>query len=357
MPRSFRSSLIILILLFNLTTLFAQTESSNEAKVLTIGLTEAPPFIIKTGDQFSGLSISSWELVNKELDANFRYKYYSSLSDLLLAVESNEVDLSINPITVTDNRMKKLEFSQPYFISHTGIVKHKESEVWNYLKNLISWNFISAILILLGVIFFFGFLVWLFERKHNAEEFGNGTKGIMEGFWWSAVTMTTVGYGDKSPRTLGGRIIGLIWMFLAIIMISSLTAGIASSLTVKNMNNEITEVNDLDRFNVITVGSSSAQELLELYGIQNDVVFNQKEGIDALISKKANVFVYDKPILTYEISKRNLGDKLEILEKNLKKDYYSYTFPKGSKLVKIIDPLLISTLKTVKWNKLVSEYN
>ncbi len=193
--------------------------------------------------------------------------------------------------------MKKMEFSQPYFISHTGIAKKKESEIWNYLKNLISWNFISAILILLGVIFIFGFLVWLFERKHNEEEFGKGTKGILQGFWWSAVTMTTVGYGDKSPRTLGGRVIGLIWMFMAIIMISSLTAGIASSLTVKNMNDEITEVQDLDRFNVTTVGSSSAQELLDLYNIENNSVLNEIEGIDALMAKEANVFIYDKPIL------------------------------------------------------------
>ncbi len=61
--------------------------------------------------------------------------------------------------------------------------------------------------------------------------------------------------------------------------------------------------------------------------------------------------------LKYEISRRQLGDELEVLEKNLKKDYYSYTFPKGSKLVRKIDPLLISTLKTVKWNNLVSNYN
>ncbi|MGO2102628.1 MAG: ion channel [Psychroflexus halocasei] len=44
--------------------------------------------------------------------------------------------------------------------------------------------------------------------------------------------MTTVGYGDKSPLSLGGRIVGLIWMFMAVIILSSLTAGIASALTV-----------------------------------------------------------------------------------------------------------------------------
>jgi len=357
MLKNYKLPFFILFLLFTLQPSFSQTDTVSTSDKITIGLTDAPPFVIKKGDKFSGLSITSWELVNEQLEANFEYKYYSSLSALLQAVENHDVDLSINPITVTDNRMKMLEFSQPYFISHTGIAKKKESEVWNYLKNLISWNFISAILVLLGIIFFFGFLVWLFERKHNEEEFGKGTKGIMQGFWWSAVTMTTVGYGDKSPRTLGGRVIGLIWMFMAIIMISSLTAGIASSLTVKNINNEITQVQDLDRFKVATVGSSSAQELLDLYNIESDSVMNEIEGIDALLAQDANVFIYDKPILKYEISRRQLGDELEVLEKSLKKDYYSYTFPKGSELVRTIDPLLISTLKSVKWNNLVSNYN
>jgi len=357
MPNNFKFFYFFILLFCFQNALYSQTDTLSSTKKLTIGLTDAPPFVIKKGDKFTGLSISSWELVNEDLESNFEYKYYSSLSDLLNAIETHEVDLSINPITVTDNRMKKLEFSQPYFISHTGIAKKKESEIWNYLKNLISWDFISAILILLGVIFIFGFLVWLFERKHNQEEFGKGTKGILQGFWWSAVTMTTVGYGDKSPRSLGGRVIGLIWMFMAIIMISSLTAGIASSLTVKNINNEITGVQDLDRFKVATVGSSSAEEMLELYNIDHYTILNEIEGIDALLAKDATVFIYDKPILKYEISRRQLGDELEVLEKNLKKDYYSYTFPKGSKLVRKIDPLLISTLKTVKWNNLVSNYN
>lgn len=357
MPKNYKFFLSTILLILNLNLLFSQTDSISNSNKITIGLTEAPPFVINKDGKFSGLSISSWELVNEQLEANFEYKYYSSLSELLQAIENNEVDLSINPITVTDNRMKKLMFSQPYFISHTGVAKKKESQVWSFVKNLISWEFISAILILLGVIFFFGFLVWLFERKHNKDEFGKGINGILQGFWWSAVTMTTVGYGDKSPRSLGGRVIGLIWMFMAVIMISSLTAGIASSLTVKNINDEINEVKDLDKFKVATVASSSAQELLELYNISYESVLNGKEGMDALIAKDVNVFIYDKPILQYEISRRELDDDFEVLERNLKKDYFSYTFPKGSNLVDKIDPLLISTLKTVKWNTLMSTYN
>lgn len=346
----------LLFLLSCVLSAAAQDSISQASEPLVIGLTETPPFVTEQNGEFKGLSVSSWELVNQKLELDYRYKTYPSLASLLQALKNGEVDFSINPITVTDKRMEYLDFSQPYFISHTGIAKPKESEIWNFLRNLWSWDFISAILILLGVIFIFGFLIWIFERKKNKEEFGEDARGILQGFWWSAVTMTTVGYGDKSPRTFGGRLVGLIWMFMAIIMISSLTAGIASSLTVKSINEEISSVEDLERFDVTTVSSSSAQELLDMYHIETEKVSNGREGIENLLKKKKGIFVYDEPILKYEIEKLKLDDDLEVLQKTLKKDYYSYSFPKDSKLVDEIDPSLISTMKTMQWSSLMKDY-
>lgn len=323
---------------------------------LIIGITPTPPFVSEENGNYSGLSITSWELVNDKLQADFEYKVYPSLTDLLAAVESNEVDLSINPVTVTDQRMRRIDFSQPYFISYTGIAQKQETSIWRYLSNILSWNFLSAIFILIAVIFIFGFFVWIFERKSNNEQFGGGVKGMFQGFWWSAVTMTTVGYGDKAPVTLGGRIVGFIWMFIAIIMISSLTAGIASSLTVQNISDEIHSVQDLNKFDVITVAGSSAGELLEQYNIRNEEVLNAREGIQEILDRDFSLFVYDEPILKYEIDRRELNGELEVLQQTLKRDYYSYSFPKDSPLVEQIDPLLVSTLKSMEWNQLIREY-
>lgn len=349
----------LLFLLISFQSIFALAQDSlnlNVPKQLVIGITETPPFIILENNEYKGISISSWEMVNEELEADYRFETFPNLNALLKAVENGTVDLSINPITVTDQRMRKIDFSQPYFISHTAIAKKDESKIWKYISNILSWNFISAILILVGVIFIFGFLVWLFERNSNEDQFKKGHKGIFQGFWWSAVTMTTVGYGDKSPRTFGGRFVGLIWMFMAIIMISSLTAGIASSLTVQNMHDEINGVQDLEKFEVVTVQSSSAQELLDQYSINSTKVVNVAQGFDAIAESKDVLFVYDQPILNYYISNHSLQDKFVVLPKMLKKDYYSYSFPKGSTLVEKIDPILVSTLKTMEWQNLVKDY-
>lgn len=345
-----------LFLFFISSLIFAQQDTISVGNKYIIGLTVAPPFVVEEDGAYSGLSISSWELVNEELEADFEFRTYPSLVDLLAAVENEEVDFSINPVTVTDLRMQRLDFSQPYFISYTGIARKSNIKFWSYLANIFSWNFLSGVLILVGVIFLFGFLVWIFERKRNEQEFGGGLKGIFQGFWWSAVTMTTVGYGDKSPKTWGGRFIGLIWMFMAIVMISSLTAGIASSLTVQNISDEIGSVQDLGNFEVVTVSGSSAEELLDQYDISSEKVLNEQEGINRVLDREDALFVYDQPILKHEIETRELNDEIEVLQRTLKRDYYSYTFPKGSPLVKEINPVIIGTLKTMEWNNLIRNY-
>lgn len=51
---------------------------------------------------------------------------------------------------------------------------------------------------------------------------------ISDGFWWSFVTATTVGYGDISPSTIPGRIVATILMIVGIGLIGSLTSTITA---------------------------------------------------------------------------------------------------------------------------------
>ncbi|MFO7848805.1 MAG: potassium channel family protein [Spirochaetia bacterium] len=53
---------------------------------------------------------------------------------------------------------------------------------------------------------------------------------VWDTFWYSIVTITTVGYGDKSPITVGGKVVGLLLMGMGVIVLAAVTGQISSFL-------------------------------------------------------------------------------------------------------------------------------
>lgn len=67
--------------------------------------------------------------------------------------------------------------------------------------------------------------ILLFE--HNINE---GFRDLGDVIWWTIVTASTVGYGDKVPETAGGRVIGILVIVLGVVVASIITGKIASWL-------------------------------------------------------------------------------------------------------------------------------
>jgi voltage-gated potassium channel len=61
---------------------------------------------------------------------------------------------------------------------------------------------------------------------------------LINGLWWSIVTMTTVGYGDISTHSLGGRIIAILMMFFGIGLLGMFSATVASILVQHRLREE-----------------------------------------------------------------------------------------------------------------------
>ena len=261
-----------------------------------------------------------WDKISKDNEIAYQLKEVE-LSNLLQGLSDGTLDIAITPLSITEGRLQKFDFSTPYYVATSTLAVKQQSDLssaLSILKSFFSFNFFKALLALIGVITIFGLLIWLFERKANSEEFGHGFTGIMNGFWWSAVTMTTVGYGDKSPRTPGGRLIALIWMFTAIIIISGFTASIASSLTINTSKQEITEISDLQDARIGTVAQSRTEEWLESNFIHSQTTTqNVYQVLDQLIADTIDVVAYDKPALDYiEHAKNNYDIELLPIEFN-----------------------------------------
>ena len=204
---------------------------------------------------------------------------------------------------------------------------------------------------------FFGFIIWLIERKHNPDQFGRGVRGLGHGIWWSAVTMTTVGYGSKVPRTTGGRVVAMIWMFTAIIIISSLTGSIAASLTIQKSSLAISDINDLKDVKVATVKGSNSAKIL----MNRKIDFEGCDTIEKALQKVANgeldAFFYDEPIISYIVQKNQLYDKVLVVPQNFNSQYYSFSLPRDHNMLDTINIILIEKLESLDWKAILNEYN
>src|SRR5262249_52587563 len=69
-------------------------------------------------------------------------------------------------------------------------------------------------------------------------------KTFWDGVWWAVVTVTTVGYGDIYPTTLGGRIVAIVLMLTGIGFVAVLTATIASRFVKQGRSDETTAITD-----------------------------------------------------------------------------------------------------------------
>jgi polar amino acid transport system substrate-binding protein len=209
---------------------------------LVVGLIESPPFCMRGDDgAWRGISVELWLEIAADLgiDTEFRETSITGLFDDL--APGRPLDLSIGALTITAEREDRVDFTQPFFVSGLSVaVKTAPGTggLWSWLSWMLIWNFWRIVAALCVSLVLVALLIWALERKANPQEFGGdgrAYRGIGSALWWSAVTMTTVGYGDLAPRSPAGRLVAIGWMFVSLLLVSWFTASMASILTAERL--------------------------------------------------------------------------------------------------------------------------
>ncbi len=336
---------------------FSQLEET-----IKVGVKHEPPFLIKEpGGTFTGLSVDLWTRIANDKGVKYEFVEYNDHLGLIRALDFQEIDITINPIHVNEIRLKMLDVTQPFYVSSIGVATSQvmKTQAGAFLRNFFTLQFFRIVFLLVMIMFVFGTILWLVERKVNRRQFRPGLIGLFDGLWWSAVTMTTVGYGDKAPKSRLGRVIAIVWMLTAIVTISGFTGTIASSLTVQSLGRNIEDLEDLRNATLIgSVNASSSQSFLSSNGIEIDLLYeNVEESLLALSAHDIEILLYDKTVLDYFISRMQLNNKVVLLPVNFNKQYRSFFLPKNSPHLSWINPLLVRHINEASWQELLKKYN
>ena len=332
--------------------------ASAENREIAVAIKAAPPFAFKLEDgTWSGLSVELWRKVAEQTHLKFRFVEVPDVQAQLDGVAAGKFDAATAAITVTANRERAVDFTQPFYVTGLGVATSLNREAsWRPIVNsLTSFGFLQAILALMGISLTVGVLLWLFERRKNEDFGGSILQGLFSSMWWSTIAATQASTGNFGPRTTPGRILAVIWMMGSIIAIAVFTAGVTSVLTVKQMEGVVQTESDLANVRVGNVSHSSTAAYLNSRQISHRGYSTVDDGLNALRRGTIDAFVYDRPLLSWLIG-QNYAGSLQVIDMTFDEQAYAIALQKDSKLRERLNVALLDTLESDWWKDKLFQY-
>jgi ABC-type amino acid transport substrate-binding protein len=277
-------------------------------KTLRVATRVLEPLVVQRGNSLSGFSIDVWNEVARRAGLKSEFVIVGSVKAMLDAVESGDAQAAVAAISMTPEREQRVDFSHMYLQSGLQIMTPIHQASWLDSMGHVSWADVLGVVALVALLIaLVAHVIWLIERGRNPEFPKEYLRGVGEGLWWAVVTVVTVGYGDRTPKRVWGRIVAAIWMFAGIFLIAHLTATITSRLTVESLQGQINGLNDLPGKRVVTVEGTTASQYLRANGIVHLSVGQISDAFAQIETGRADALIYDAPVLNHYANTQGKG--------------------------------------------------
>lgn len=344
-----------MLILFFIVLLFVSVQNV-ESRELKVDVAVVPPMVTKLEAGYSGFDVDLWEAIADELDVatSYREVLFPQIFD---GIKRGEADLAMAGITITAEREKLMDFSHHYFDSGLQIlVLPRQISTLRYILDVIIENkMYKWLLYLLGFVFFFGNVVWIFERGKGHMSLSY-FPGVFEACWFSIVTAVTVGYGDMFPKTWCGRAVASAIMIFGIyFVLPMITGNMSTAMMVERMKHTIKSPRDLHGKRVATLAGSTSVDDLEKRGAHVHAVIHIENAFALLQSKKVDAVVFDVPIILY-YNMREGASTTMITGPKFEEQYYGIALQEGSELREPVNRALLKLQENGVYEKIYKKW-
>jgi len=306
--------------------------------------------------EWRGLTVDLWKQLASQMGVRYRF-VPTSEDGILEALASGRLDTAAGPIGATLERQRIVDFSQSYLETGLAMAVRRRSRLERLVdlfRTLVTSG-ASHVLAAIGVLtVLFGASVWLAERRRNPQ-FPNGpSAGIGSGVWWAGVTTAGVGYGDKVPITLAGRLLALLWMLVSVVLVVVLTAAMTASLA----TTEFARGAGTDALRHLTVGAlngSASADFLRRSGVSRRLYPSFERTLGALARHEVDAVMFTENILRYYAARAN-HDSIELVPQIFMPESLAFPLPDGSPIRAALNRALRQTLADPDWRDLRDSY-
>ncbi len=236
------------------------TADETLADSIVVVTTPIEPFVERNGDRADGFYIEIWEDVAHELDITWEEVWADSYTEMLDMLESGEADIAVAPLAPTAEREGRFDFTSAVVSSGPQLAAHDRTTTTRSLVRVLLGSGALRVLVIAAIgLVLLGHLIWLVERRHpDISDFDTSYPGgVFDGMWWAAVTVTTVGYGDMSPKSWRGRAVAIVAMLASLFLVGAFVSQVTSDLNESREELEVSSLSDLDGQEIGTVAGSS----------------------------------------------------------------------------------------------------
>ncbi len=322
-------------------------------RTVTVVTRNLTPFVITNDTGKSGFTIDLWEEIAERQGWTTQFVDAESVAAQLKNISDGRADIGAGAISITAERRQSFDFSQPILNGGLQImVRHRvavpsQPGLVNFLPLLFSkamgvWLLAGLILSVIPAHIF-----WLIERRRRddpEDEDGDSAiarsyfPGIFQAFAWSVGFLGFI--PDTFPHRALGRLLGILWGFIAIIFVSYFTATLTTNLTVNTYAGQITGPSDLPGKKVATVAGTTSERHLQDMGIPATGLKTIDDCYRALREGRYDAVVFDSPVLRYYASGDGAG-AVELAGPVFHEEDYGFAFPHNSDLRAKVDQTLL----------------
>ncbi len=291
----------------------SRTDAMAAGGVLRVAARTLPPFVIYENRAYSGFEVALVRLIGARLGMQVEIYAVDTVAKQIDDITRGVARLGLGGVVITGPREEVVDFSLPVLDTGLTVMTPTDASegigdrILAFLRAIASSD-LPWLLIVFGVaVLVAAHLIWWLERHHNPDFAVPYRRGIWDSFYWSVVTMSTVGYGDKVARGGLGRVFALVWIALGTLVFASFTAAIASSLAVNELRGEISGPADLPGHRVAAVSGSTGETYMVALGVGPVLVEEIDEAYDLLAVGDVEAIVFDAPVLRFHAAREGAG--------------------------------------------------
>ena len=317
-----------------------------DPRSVTVAVYDQEPFVITEGAVRYGFTIDILEEIAKRTGWRYTYIDGGNVPGLMQAVREGRADFAATDISITAEREKMFNFSQPIISAGLQIIvpaastERVQPGLVDFVKLLFSKTMVVWLLAALVLTVLPAHIIWLLERGDPESMVARSYfPGIFQAFGWGLGMLAAAPFDP--PRQWPIRMVTVLWTFISIIFVAYYTAILTTNLTVAKISSQISTPGELVGKKVCTVANTTSPAALNKLGVQYTGMPKVEDCYRGLENGEFQAVVYDAPVLDYYVTHSGAG-KAAMAGPVFKNEDYGIVFPIGSKLKEAADEALLS---------------